>query len=542
MAKNKTKAIIILDGLGNADNGNGNAVALANTPVLDKLRNKYPKTLIGASGRAVGLPDGQMGNSEVGHTNIGAGRVVYQDSVLISKEIETGEFFTNSALIGAVENCKSNNSTFHIMGLASSGGVHSRFEHLMALIDLAIKNGLKNVYLHLITDGRDVPPKSANEYIRAILEKIEGTAVKIGTIVGRYNIMDRDNNWDRVKKGYDNLMMGKGVYFENPIEAVENSYNNGITDEFIEPIVIGDYDGVNENDSIIFFNFRTDRPKEITKAILFKDFNEFERECGYKKVYYVCMTQYDQSFNSISNCHVAYPPREVKNTFGEYISKQGLTQLRIAEIEKYAHVTFFFNGGTNDEYENERRVLIPSPKVATYDLKPEMSAYEVTDALLAEIDKGIDVIILNFANPDMVGHTGQIPATIKAVEVVDECLGKVLDKILSIGGEAIVTADHGNAEKMILEDGSPCTSHTTNLVELFLVSDKHKNIKLREGGCLGDIAPTMLELMNLEKPEEMTGESLIKTKDTQKLVCLLIFFMENFLCNIQPILQCFLIQ
>lgn len=502
----RTKAIIILDGLGESERVEGNAVKQAHTPTLDWLRANCPHTLINASGMFVGLADGQMGNSEVGHMNIGSGRVIYQDSTAISKAILDGDFFTNSAFLGATDNCKKHNSALHIVGLVSSGGVHSKLEHLFALIDLAKRENIEKLYIHIITDGRDTPPTSGEGFIKQVKDKLTEVGIgKIATICGRYNIMDRDNRWERVKKGYDNLMAGKGEYFSNPLTAIKESYNKGLTDEFVEPIVIGDYAGVNENDSIIFFNYRTDRAREITRSIIYKDFNEFEREGGYKKVFYVCMTQYDASF---VNCEIAFPPRVPKNTLGEYLSNLGLSQGRVAETEKYAHVTFFFNGGIETPFKNEERVLVNSPKVATYDLQPEMSAYEVTDKAIALLDNGIDCLILNYANPDMVGHTGKMDACVKAVQAVDECLGKLLHKIEEIGGSAIVTADHGNAEQMLYEDGSVCTSHTTNLVPLFIFGKEFKNVKLKSGGKLGNIAPTLLEMMKLEKPKEMTEDSL----------------------------------
>lgn len=505
MAK-KTKAIIILDGLGESNRYEGNAVKQANTPTLDWLWQNCPHTLINASGSYVGLADGQMGNSEVGHMNIGAGRVIYQDSSAISKAIEDGDFFKNPAFMGAIENCKKHNSALHIVGLVSNGGVHSKLEHLFALIDLAKKNDLQNLLIHIITDGRDTPPTSGQGFIKLVQDKLKDVGMgKIATICGRYNIMDRDNRWERVKKGYDNLMAGKGIYYSNPITAINESYNNGLTDEFVEPIVIGDYTGVNENDSIIFFNYRTDRAREITRSIIYKDFDNFEREGGHKKVYYVCMTQYDASF---VGCEIAFPPRVPHNTLGEYLSNLGLSQGRVAETEKYAHVTFFFNGGIEKPFELEKRVLVNSPKVSTYDLQPEMSAYEVTDKAIELLDSGIDCLILNYANPDMVGHTGNLDACIKAVSSVDECLGKLLNKIEEIGGSAIVTADHGNAEQMLYEDGSVCTSHTTNLVPLFIFGKEFRNAKLKSNGKLGNIAPTLLEMMKLKKPAEMTEDSL----------------------------------
>ena len=504
----QTKAIIILDGLGESEVVTGNAVKTANMKVLNQIRKDYPSTLIDASGLAVGLPDGQMGNSEVGHLNIGSGRIVYQDSTAITKAIQDGDFFDNDALVSAVNNCKTNNSALHIVGLLSAGGVHSQMEHCFACIELAKRNNLEKVYIHCITDGRDVSPTSAKEFLAKLQQKIDEIGVgQIATIIGRFYIMDRDNRWERVEKGYNLVVLGEGEKYSSFEEAIDSNYSKDITDEFILPSVVADnYSGVKDNDSIIFFNYRTDRAREITRSLIFEDFNMFERKFVPSNLTYVCMTQYDASF---TNCLVAFPPKVLKNTLGEYLADKGLTQARIAETEKYAHVTFFFNGGVEKPNQNEERVLVASPKVETYDLKPEMSAYEVTEKALEVIDKGIDVLILNYANCDMVGHTGNFDAAVKAVSAVDECLGKLLDKIKSVGGSAIVTADHGNAEKMLMEDGSVCTAHTTNLVPLVLVGDEYKGIELRDGGKLCDIAQTLLEMLSMEKPNEMTGESLI---------------------------------
>ncbi len=504
----KTNAIIILDGLGNGEGNKGNAVKLAKTPILDGLIKNYPSTCISASGLDVGLPEGQMGNSEVGHINIGAGRIVYQDSVAITKSIEDETFFSNPALLGAVNNCKEHNSALHILGLVSDGGVHSLMKHLYACIELAKRNGLSEVYVHCAMDGRDVHPTSGIKYINNLQAKINKLGVgKIATIVGRYYMMDRDNRWDRVEQAYNNIVNATGVNFEDANTAIQASYDAGVTDEFIKPITIGDYKGLNANDSVIFFNFRTDRAREITRSFIYSDFAEFNRVGGYKPVHYVCMTQYDANFTEFSE--IAFPPNTPSNTFGEILSKNGLTQARVAETEKYAHVTFFFNGGIEQPYVGEKRILVASPKVATYDLKPEMSAEEVTKKAIEAIDDGVDVLILNYANCDMVGHTGKIDATIKAVETVDTCLGEVLDTIEGVGGSAIVTADHGNAEKMLDEDGEVCTSHTTNLVPLILFGKEYKNCTLKNDGKLCDIAPTMLEILKVKKPEEMTGTSLI---------------------------------
>ena len=505
-----TTALIILDGYGYSTTLKGNAVANAKTPCMDTLLKKYPNTLINASGEYVGLPDGQMGNSEVGHLNLGAGRVVYQDITRIDKEIREGQFVTNLAFLKAIENCKEHNTALHLMGLLSDGGVHSEVRHLYELIKLAKAKGLTKVYIHCFLDGRDVAPNSAVHFIEELQEEIKKIGVgKIATAIGRYYIMDRDNRWDRVKKGYDMLMDGVGTKTNNILNAVKKSYEANVFDEFVEPIVLNDYEGVKENDSIIFFNFRTDRAREITRAVTFEDFDKFERETGYRKTCYVCMTEYDANFNNVM---IAFGPKSLKNTLGEYLAKNGKTQARVAETEKYAHVTFFFNGGVETPNVNEKRYLIPSPKVATYDLQPEMSAYEVTDQVLKVLDAGVDVLILNFANCDMVGHTGKYDCAVKAVETVDECLSNVLDKILSGGGQAIVTADHGNAEKMLQDDGSVCTSHTTNPVPLVVVGDRYKDAKLRKDGKLADVAPTLLYMMEMPIPVEMEGNVLIQEK------------------------------
>ena len=504
----KTKAIIILDGLGESTNMHGNAVTIANTPVLKTLKEDYPSTLIEASGMAVGLPNGQMGNSEVGHLNIGSGRIVYQDSTAITKAIEDGEFFENCALLKAIQNCKEKNSALHIIGLLSDGGVHSTIEHCFACLELAKRNNLEKVYIHCITDGRDVSPTSSKKYLEQLQTKIDELGVgMITTIIGRFYIMDRDNRWERVEQGYNLVVCGEGEKFESYRDAIDSNYSQNITDEFIKASVIGHYEGMNDNDSVVFFNYRTDRAREITRSIISKDFDAFHRKRIINSITYICMTQYDASFE---NCLVAFPPKVLKNTLGEYIANIGMSQVRIAETEKYAHVTFFFNGGVETPNNGEARVLVESPKVETYDLKPEMSAYEVTEKVLDVLDKGVDVLILNYANCDMVGHTGNFEASVKAVETVDECLGKVIDKILSLEGCAIVTADHGNAETMITDDGSVCTSHTTNPVPLIVVGEEYKGRKLKNNGKLCDIAPTLLEMLNVEKPEEMTGVSLLE--------------------------------
>lgn len=507
-------ALIVMDGFGLSDIKEGNAVAAANTPNFDKYWDAYPHAFMHASGLDVGLPEGQMGNSEVGHLNLGAGRIVYQELTRISKAIEEGSFFMNPALLGAIENVKKHNSKLHLMGLVSDGGVHSHIEHLYALVELAKQHSLPQVYIHCFMDGRDVPPASGKSYIIALEEKLRQYEFgKIATVMGRYYSMDRDKRWDRTKKAYDAMVLGEGEWAESAVEAMEQSYNADETDEFVRPTVVKENGKpvatIGPNDSIIFFNFRPDRARQITRSFIEPDFNEFERKNGYFPVYFTSMTQYDETY---TNIHVAYEPEILTNTFGEYISKLGKTQLRIAETEKYAHVTFFFNGGIEYPNEGEERVLIPSPKVPTYDQKPSMSAFEVTDEVVKRIQSGkYDVIILNYANCDMVGHTGDMDAAIEAVETVDKCLGKVVEAIRAVGGRVIITADHGNAEKMIDYDTKqPHTAHTNNPVPVILVDDSRKDVKLRQGGRLADIAPTLLDLMGLEKPEDMTGETLIQ--------------------------------
>jgi len=503
----KTTALIILDGYGYSTTKKGNAIEGAKTPFIDSLMKKYPNTLINASGEFVGLPDGQMGNSEVGHLNIGAGRIVYQDITRIDKDIKEGLFNTNIAFLKAIDNCKQNNSALHLMGLLSDGGVQSNINHLFALLKLAKSNNLNKVYVHCFLDGRDVPPTSAINYVEKLQAEINQIGVgQIATAVGRFYIMDRDNRWERVEKGYNLVINAMGTKTNSVASSITDSYANGIKDEFVEPICHIDYEGVNNNDSIIFFNFRSDRAREITRAITVDTFDNFDRIGGKKNVTYVCMTEYDASFENIE---IAFAPKSLDNTLGEYLAKVGKTQARVAETEKYAHVTFFFNGGVEKPNLNEDRYLIPSPKVATYDLKPEMSAYEVTEKTLEVLDKGVDCLILNFANCDMVGHTGKYDCAVKAVETVDTCLEKVVNKILELGGNAIVTADHGNAETMTFEDGSVCTSHTTNLVPLIVVGEEFKNSKLIKNGKLADIAPTLLTMMNLPIPKEMEGDIII---------------------------------
>ncbi|HEX9060524.1 MAG TPA: 2,3-bisphosphoglycerate-independent phosphoglycerate mutase [Clostridia bacterium] len=506
---NKLVALIILDGYGINPRGEGNAIAAANKPNLDRLTKNNPTTRIFTSGMDVGLPEGQMGNSEVGHTNIGAGRIVYQELTRITKSISDGDFFQKKEFLDAIENCKKNNTKLHLFGLLSDGGVHSHNTHLYALIELAKRQGLKDVYVHCFFDGRDVPPDSSKAYTEELVAKLKEIGVgKIASIMGRYYSMDRDKRWDRVQKAYDAMVNAKGVMSEDAVKAVEESYENKVFDEFVLPTVITEggkpVAKIEENDSVIFFNFRPDRAREIARTIVDPEFDGFERK--YFPVHFVCMTQYDSTMPNVS---VAFKPEGLTNTFGEYISKNGLKQLRIAETEKYAHVTFFFNGGVEAVYEGEDRALIPSPKVATYDLKPEMSAYEVADEAVKRIEsKKYNVIILNFANPDMVGHTGIFEAAKTAVETVDKCVGKVVAAIEAQGGVALITADHGNSEQMLdYEAGGPFTAHTTNPVPLIGVG--LGSVKLKEGR-LADLAPTMLDILGLDKPKEMTGESLIQ--------------------------------
>ena len=501
-------ALIILDGFGYRKETEGNAIAMAKKPVLDEVFSAHPHTLIGASGMDVGLPDGQMGNSEVGHTNIGAGRIVYQELTRITKSIQDGSFFQNEAFLAAVDQCRWFNSTLHIFGLMSDGGVHSHLDHICALLELAKREGLKKVCVHCFMDGRDTPPTSGKGYVQKIQDKIDELGVGcIATVSGRYYAMDRDKRWDRLERAYSAIVYGQGELYPSATAGIQASYDKGVTDEFIEPFIVTENAFIRRDDAVIFANFRPDRAREITRALVDPDFDGFAREEGNLPIKYVCMTQYDAT---MPNVEVAFKPQSLKNTFGEYIADKGLTQLRIAETEKYAHVTFFFNGGVEKEYKNEDRALIKSPSVATYDLKPEMSAYEVTDEVVKRIEADkYDVIILNFANCDMVGHTGVIPAAVKAVEAVDTCVGRVLDALLAHGGCALVTADHGNADQMLDTDGkSPFTAHTTNPVPLALVG--RDDVKaLAEGGVLADLAPTMLDLLGLAQPEEMTGHSLI---------------------------------
>ena len=501
----KPLILMILDGFGIAPE-KGNAIKAANKPNIDKLFAENPVTQIGASGMDVGLPDGQMGNSEVGHTNMGAGRIVYQELTRITKTINEDKLKENEAIVNAMDKALENGTALHLMGLLSSGGVHSHITHLYGILELAKKKGLENVYIHTFLDGRDVPPSSAAEFMDELLAKTKEIGVgKVATVSGRYYAMDRDNNWDRVEKTYAAMVYGEGEKADCPICAVKNSYDKGVTDEFVVPVVVEGGAQVKPNDSIIFFNFRPDRAREITRTFVDPDFKGFERKNGFFPVNFVCMTQYDAT---MPNVDVAFKPQTLKNTLGEYVSNKGMTQLRIAETEKYAHVTFFFNGGVEKQYEGEDRILVKSPAVATYDLQPEMSAYEVTDKLVPAIESGkYDMIILNYANCDMVGHTGVFEAAVKAVEAVDTCVGRVVEAIKKMGGVALITADHGNADKMVDADGSPFTAHTTNPVPFCVVG---YDCQLREGGRLADIAPTMLQIMGLEQPAEMDGVSLIK--------------------------------
>lgn len=507
-------ALIILDGFGHRDAVAYNAIRTDGAVHFKKLWENYPHTYIQASGLDVGLPAGQMGNSEVGHLNIGAGRIVYQELTRITKSIDDGDFFRNPAFLKAMDNCKQKKTALHLMGLCSDGGVHSHLEHLYALVRMAKEQGLSKVYIHCFMDGRDTPPRSGEGYIRQLEEKLnEIGAGEIATVSGRYYAMDRDNRFERVERAYAALVYGEGFTAESGHEAMEKSYARGDSDEFVQPTVIlkngKPVATVQPDDSIIFFNFRPDRARELTRAFLFADFDGFERKKGFFPLTYVSMTQYDKTFED--KLSVAFKPETLQNALGQYLAKLHKTQLRIAETEKYAHVTFFFNGGVEAPNPLEDRCLIPSPKVATYDLKPEMSAYEVTEEAVKRIDSGkYDVMILNFANPDMVGHTGVMEAAVKAVHAVDACLEKVVDAILRQGGRCIITADHGNCEYMWDEkQNAPFTAHTTNPVPCVLVDDTRKNVKLRSDGRLSDLSPTLLDLMGVEKPAEMTGNTLI---------------------------------
>ena len=493
-----------MDGFGLGPKYPGNAVENTPKPHLENIFKECPGCRLSASGLDVGLPEGQMGNSEVGHTNIGAGRVVFQDLPHISRDIDSGEFFKNPAYLEAMEHCREWGTALHLMGLLSDGGVHSHITHLFALVKMAKEQGLEKVYVHCFLDGRDVPPSSGKSYVEQLQAKLDelGTG-RIATVMGRYYAMDRDKRWDRVQRAYDAIALGEGIFEEDPAAAVQKSYDSGVTDEFMEPVVCAKGAQVRDNDSIIFYNFRPDRAREITRCFVDEDFQDVERKKGFVPVDFVCTTEYDATMPNVT---VAYPRQKLENIFGEYISKLGLTQLRIAETEKYAHVTFFFNGGVETVFPGEDRVLIASPKVATYDLQPEMSAYQVTEEAVKRIESGAyDVIILNCANCDMVGHTGVYEAACRAVTAVDECVGRVVEATSRMGGVSLITADHGNAERMADEDGEPFTAHTTNLVPFYIVG---ASVRLRDGR-LADIAPTMLDLMGLEKPKEMDGETLI---------------------------------
>ena len=506
---------MILDGYGLNERKDANAVAIAKTPVMDKLMAEYPFVKGYASGMAVGLPDGQMGNSEVGHINMGAGRIVYQELTRITKEIQDGDFFKNEAFLAAVENCKKNNSALHLMGLLSDGGVHSHNTHLYGLLELAKRNGLDKVYVHAFLDGRDTAPTSGKGFIEELEEKMAEIGVgKIASVSGRYYAMDRDNRWDRVEKAYKALVDGEGNTADSAVAAVQNSYDAGENDEFVVPTVIAPNGvkvaTVNNNDSVIFFNFRPDRAREITRAFCDDAFDGFARTNGKLAVTFVCFTEYDAT---IPNKSVAFHKVVINDTFGQFLAANGKTQARVAETEKYAHVTFFFNAGVEEPNEGEERILVKSPKVATYDLQPEMSAYQVCDHVVNAIKEDkYDVIIVNFANPDMVGHTGIVDAAVKAVEAVDECIGKVYDALKEADGQMFICADHGNAEQLVdYETGEPFTAHTTNPVPFILVN-YDEAYTLRENGCLADIAPTLIEMMGMTKPEAMTGKSLLIKK------------------------------
>lgn len=501
----KPLVLMILDGFGIAGK-EGNAIVAANTPQLDKILKENPVTKIGASGMDVGLPDGQMGNSEVGHTNIGAGRIVYQELTRITKSAQDGEMDKNPALVKAMESAKANGKALHFMGLLSDGGVHSHNTHLYALLEMAKRMGLEKVFVHCFLDGRDVPPSSGKDYVAQLLKKLEEIGVgKVATVMGRYYAMDRDNRWERVEKAYAAMVYGEGEKAECPVCAVQNSYDKEVTDEFVIPTVCEGAEPIAAGDSVIFYNFRPDRAREITRTLVDPDFSGFERKNGFFPLNFVCMTQYDAT---MPNVDVAYKPESLENTFGEYISQKGMTQLRIAETEKYAHVTFFFNGGVEKQYPGEDRILVKSPSVATYDLQPEMSAYEVTDKMVEAVKSGkYDALILNYANCDMVGHTGVFEAAVKAVEAVDACVGRVVEAVKQMDGCVLLTADHGNADKMVENDGSPFTAHTTNPVPFCVINHP---CTLRAGGRLADIAPTMLKILGLPQPAEMTGESIIQ--------------------------------
>lgn len=504
-------ALIILDGFACRDEVKGNAVAQSKKPNFDRFWNQFPHSQLTASGEAVGLPEGQMGNSEVGHLNIGAGRIVYQSLTRVNVAIRDGEFVENETFVNAIDHVKKNGTNLHLFGLLSDGGVHSHIHHMYALLKLAAEKGVEKVYVHGFLDGRDVGPQTAPTYIKDAMEKMKEYGVgEFATISGRYYSMDRDKRWERVEKSYRSMVYGEGPTYTDPMELIEDSYKNGIYDEFVLPSVMTKENGepvatIQDNDAVIFYNFRPDRAIQISNTFTNKDFRSFDRGPGHpENLHFVCLTHFSESVDG----YVAFKPTNLDNTLGEVLAQNGLKQLRIAETEKYPHVTFFMSGGREAEFPGEKRILINSPKVATYDLKPEMSAYEVTDALLNEINSdSVDAIILNFANPDMVGHSGMLEPTIKAIETVDECLGRIVDLILEKGGAAIITADHGNADEVVTMAGTPMTAHTTNPVPVIVTRE---GVELRSGGILGDLAPTMLDLLNLEKPVEMTGTSLIK--------------------------------
>lgn len=504
-------ALIILDGFGCRSETKGNAVSHANKPNFDRYWNSYPHSHLTASGEAVGLPEGQMGNSEVGHLNIGAGRIVYQSLTRVNVSIREGEFQKNETFLGAIDHVKKNGTSLHLFGLLSDGGVHSHINHMFALLKLAASEGVEKVYIHAFLDGRDVGPQTAETYIKQTLDKMKEYGVgQFATISGRYYSMDRDKRWERVEKSYRAMVYGEGPSYSSAEEVVEDSYRNGIFDEFVLPSVIADDQGepvatIQDNDAVIFYNFRPDRAIQISNTFTNQDFRSFDRGPKHPKdLYFVCLTHFSESVDG----YVAFKPSNLDNTLGEVLSQNNLTQLRIAETEKYPHVTFFMSGGREQEFPGEERILINSPKVATYDLQPEMSAYEVTDALLKEIEADkFDAILLNFANPDMVGHSGMLEPTIKAIEAVDECLGRVVNAILAKGGAAIITADHGNADEVVTLEGQPMTAHTTNPVPVIVTKS---GVEVREGGILGDLAPTMLDLLGVQQPAEMTGKSIIK--------------------------------
>jgi 2,3-bisphosphoglycerate-independent phosphoglycerate mutase len=502
----KPNMILIMDGFGLNPSAHGNAIAMADKPVLDRIMTEYPHTSLSASGPAVGLPEGQMGNSEVGHLNIGGGRIVYQDYTLISSEIENGGFQKNVRLNQVMDWVIDKGTSLHIMGLLSDGGVHSHLDHLLALLDLAKEKGVSQVNIHCFLDGRDVPPRSAITYIDQLNQHIEKIGLgRISSISGRYYAMDRDRRWDRLAKAYDAITLGQGQHAASPPEAVLNAYGREENDEFVLPTVIDPATPLMDGDGVIMFNFRPDRARELTRALVDPSFKGFHRTKSYHQLCYVCMTEYDAT---MPNVLVAFDQEPIKNTLGQVLSSHGLTQLRIAETEKYAHVTFFFNGGIESPNAGEDRILVPSPKVATYDLQPEMSAYQVTEEVLDQLRQGThDVIILNFANADMVGHTGNIPAAIKAIETLEQCVPKIVDEVLAQGGQILLTADHGNADCMLDENDNVVTAHSLNPVPLVHISNHPSQLK--SGGKLADIAPTLLDLMNLEIPVEMTGQSLI---------------------------------